>query len=164
MPSMNPQELKTIVEEVLAAMGAEYESVVVEASDIHPSVMVTSPNQVLVGERGETLQALTHIVKRITEKKYGEEGRHFMLDVNNFQKNKIDTLVSTVKMLAERVRSLKAEVPLQPMSSYERMIIHALFSEDKDIKTESRGEGRERHIVITPRNAGFIPTGDAELV
>lgn len=162
--SMDVQELKKIVEELLTVMGVSFDSITVEASDIHPSVMVITSEQSLVGEHGETLQALTHIVKRITEKKYGEEGRHFMLDVNNFQKKKIDELTNNVKMLAERVRSLKTEVVLQPMSSYERMIIHALFSEDKDIKTESRGEGRDRHIVITPRNANFLPAQDAELV
>lgn len=161
---MDVQELKKIVEELLSKMGVSFESVSVEHADVHPAIMITSKDEQLIGVNGETLQALNHVVKRITEKKYGEEGRHFMLDVNNFQKKKIDELTSNVKMLAERVRSLKAEVALQPMSSYERMIVHALFTDDKEIKTESRGEGRDRHIVILPRNAEFLPKVEPELV
>ena len=87
---MDVQELKKIVEELLSKMGVSFEIVSIEHSDVHPAIMITSKDEQLIGVNGETLQALNHVVKRITEKKYGEEGRHFMLDVNNFQKKKID--------------------------------------------------------------------------
>jgi len=43
------------------------------------------------------------------------------------------------------------EVELEPMNAYNRMIVHALFNEDKEIDTESRGEGPYRHIVLKKR-------------
>jgi spoIIIJ-associated protein len=50
--------------------------------------------------------------------------------------------------LAQRARLFKHDVEMAPMSAYERLVVHELFSEDPEIKTESAGEGKFRHIVL----------------
>lgn len=156
---MTPQDLQTLTEEFLTHGGFLYEKVATIGSldgDSHPTVMVTVVNSdELIGPNGETLQAVSYLLKKIAEQKFGEEGRHFLFDVNGHQTKKIEDLKSKVKMLAERVRSLKSEVELSPMNSYERMVVHALFTDDADVATESRGEGRERRIYMIPRKKGI---------
>jgi predicted RNA-binding protein Jag len=51
-------------------------------------------------------------------------------------------------MLAERARYFKSSIEMDPMSSYERMIVHAEFTETPDIATESAGFGKDRHVVL----------------
>ena len=58
------------------------------------------------------------------------------------------------KRAADRAAREGREIPLDPMASYERRIIHTLLAEDPQVVTFSRGEGSERHIVVAPRDSG----------
>lgn len=105
----------------------------------------------IIGKNGETLLALTHLVKRILEKTYRDTDhshKHIILDVNNYQKNRIAELESEAHTLAEQARYFKSSVEARPMSSFERRIIHDFLSKESDIETESQGQGFERRIVI----------------
>ena len=51
-------------------------------------------------------------------------------------------------VLAQRAKAFKSNVEMAPMNAYERMIIHSVFASDKEIKTESEGEGKMRRIVF----------------
>ena len=108
----------------------------------------TPEAQLLIGEEGARLMALNLIMKRIVEKKFGESAPTFMVDINDFQKKHVDEIRAKAHMLAERARYFKSTVEMDPMSSYERMIVHSEFSDAKDILTESMGMGRERRIVL----------------
>ena len=50
--------------------------------------------------------------------------------------------------MAERARELKYDVEMEPMSSYERLIIHSVLQGSANIKTESQGDGRSRRVVV----------------
>ena len=92
--------------------------------------------------------ALNHLMKRIVDKKEDESLPSFLVDVNDYQKKRIDDIRARAHMLAERARYFKSSVEMDPMSSYERMIVHAEFTEVPDIKTESTGNGRDRRVVL----------------
>ena len=77
-----------------------------------------------------------------------KEQTSFVVDVNNYQGKKTEELKSKAAMLAERARYFKSDVEMSPATAYERMIIHSIFSNTKDIKTESMGEGKNRRVVI----------------
>jgi spoIIIJ-associated protein len=77
----------------------------------------------------------------------GEE-LSFVVDVNDYQKKRIEDIRAKARVYAERARYFKSSVEMDPMSSYERMIIHSEFSDTPDIETSSAGVGRDRHIVI----------------
>ncbi len=107
-----------------------------------------------LSREGEGLSALNHLVRRIVENKTksseNEEPKELdiIIDINGFQKKKIESIRSLVHMMAERARYFKSSVDLEPMSSYERRIVHEFLSDSTDLKTESDGVGRYRHVVI----------------
>ncbi len=106
--------------------------------------------RMLIGEHGANLLALEHLVRKALQKKIGEEERHFTLDINDYRVRRLEDLKQDVKAAAKEVRLYKREVPLQPMSSFERRIVHLLLDEYPDITTESVGEEPERRVVIKP--------------
>lgn len=114
----------------------------VEIANAHP----------FLARDGEGLHALNHLVRRIIESKNQQPEEHkeidIMVDINGFQKKRIDSLRSLVHMMAERARYFKSSVELEPMSAYERRIVHEFLSDAMDLKTESDGMGRNRHVVI----------------
>ena len=73
---------------------------------------------------------------------------NFIIDVGGHLEADLERIRGNARMLAQRARLFKHEVELDPMTAYERLVIHELFSDDPEIKTESRGEGKFRHIVL----------------
>ncbi len=104
----------------------------------------------LIGPHGDTIYALDMIVKKIVEKKLATEVHdiHFLIDVNGYRAQKIRDLEQKAKMMADRARSFQYDVELEPMSAYERLIVHTVLQGEEHITTESQGEGRGRRIVI----------------
>ena len=142
--------IRETLKSLLGHLGVVITEIVVEVDERTGSAryLVSSPDSaILIGEHGARLLALNHVMKRIAEKKNAEIGA-FMIDVNDYQKKRIDEIRAKAHMLAERARYFKSSVEMDPMSSYERMIVHAEFSEEKDIVTESTGSGRDRRVII----------------
>jgi len=100
----------------------------------------------MIGMRGDTLRAIDYLVKKMTEKE-GIDAQ-FLVDVDGYRGKQIKDLEQKALMMAERARSFQYDVELTPMSAYERLIVHATLQSAPDVKTESRGEGKERRIVI----------------
>jgi spoIIIJ-associated protein len=149
---MNPQEqIITIIRTLLGHLNVVLSDVSVEEDERIKSlrfVVSTPDSAILIGERGDRLLALNHLVKRIVERELKDDNITFLIDVNNYQKRRIDDIRTKARMLAERARYFKSSVDMDPMSSYERMIVHAEFTEIPDIATESAGYGKDRHIVL----------------
>lgn len=108
-----------------------------------------SETSLLIGERGQNLSALEHVLKKIIRKKYGEDFK-FTLDINDYRMKQLEDLKQDVKAAAKEVRLYKKEVPLRSMSSFERRIVHLLLAEYPDITTESIGAEPDRRVVIKP--------------
>ena len=109
--------------------------------------------QILIGERGETLWEIQHLLKLILRKKIEPSEQQFYidLDINDYKKKKIEYLKETAKIAADEVALSKTEKVLPLMSSYERRIIHLELAERSDVISESVGEEPERRIVIRPK-------------
>ena len=90
---------------------------------------------------------LDHVVKLIAKKNSVEAA---VVDVNNYRKKREDLIVELGRAAARKAMAEKIEVVLPPMNAYERRLVHVELSSRPDIKTESAGEGGERHIVIMP--------------
>jgi spoIIIJ-associated protein len=107
--------------------------------------------RLLTGKNGETLGALNHIVRKMIENSLKEEKEKYpsvVVDINNYQKKRVENLKTIAHMMAERARFFKSSVEVDPMSPFERRIIHEFLSEARDLKTESIGEGLKRRVVI----------------
>jgi spoIIIJ-associated protein len=146
---MDNDVLKQLVEKLVELLEVETTSVTVNGTR-RTVVEVTSPQgEKLIGENGETLRALNTVAKRLMEAKHGTAATTFILDVNNFQDAKLEGVRNNARQAAQRVRLFKNEAALDPMTAYERLVVHELFAEDPEIATESAGEGTLRHIVLT---------------
>ena len=106
--------------------------------------------QILIGERGQTLNEIQHLLKLILRRKI-EEPFYIDLDINDYKKKKIEYLKDLARSFADEVSLTKNEKELSPMSAYERRIIHLELAERTDITTESIGQEPERRVVIRPR-------------
>ncbi|MFA6464099.1 MAG: R3H domain-containing nucleic acid-binding protein [Candidatus Paceibacterota bacterium] len=104
-------------------------------------------NKDYIGRDKERFEAFTHLLRRMAEKITGED-KKISVDINNRQQKQDETLKTKAKIIAERAREFKKDVEMEPMSSYERMIIHSALEGIPSIKTESAGIGRERRVVV----------------
>ena len=140
-------DLASLVSKLLSLLDIEG---TVEIKTGHRTVAsITSPESTrLIGPSGEHLRALNMIARRLVEAKEGEERAGFLIDVNGHHESQLEKVRQSARMLAQRARLFKHDVELEPMSSYERLVVHELFAEDPEIKTESAGEGKFRHIVL----------------
>ncbi|MBU3934567.1 KH domain-containing protein [Patescibacteria group bacterium] len=106
--------------------------------------------QILIGEKGQTLNEIQRILRTLLNKKI-EKNFYLDLDINDYKKKKMEYLQALARDLANEAVLNKEPKILSPMSSYERRIIHTELSGRTDIKTESEGEGPDRKVVIRPR-------------
>ena len=113
------------------------------------SVRVAGDARMLIGERGANLAALEHIARKILHKKQGADAR-ITLDINDYRMRRMEDLKQEVKVAAKEARLYNKPVPLQPMTAFERRIVHLLLDEYPDITTESSGEEPERRVIIKP--------------
>ncbi len=153
---MDAEAFKKILSDLLAAMGVEITSLTL-SSGPRRVVAVSSPDsQRLIGPHGEHLRALNMIARRLIETKHGEDAANFLIDVNGYQESQLEVVRQNARILAQRARLFKHDVELAPMNPYERLVVHELFAEDPDIKTESAGEGKFRHIVLKYRSGSAV--------
>lgn len=147
----NYAEIKKIIEETLTNGGFIFESVdVVERNHMGPVFVIKSTDSgMLIGPQGENLRSLNFLLKRmVTSTLKLETDPIFSIDVNDYRDATLRQLEHKAKMMADRAVSFKTTVELEPMSSYERMFVHALFTDNPNIKTESVGMGKDRHLTI----------------
>ena len=105
---------------------------------------------------GEALNAINHLARRMIEAKMPpisdsngiQEGLGILIDINGFQKKKIENIHAIAHMMAERARYFKSNIEVDPMPAFERRIVHEFLSNATDLKTESQGEGYSRRVVI----------------
>lgn len=146
---MERDQIHAVIEELLKALTVQFRAVERYEGSAHPTYHIaTDDAPLLIGAGGENLKALNYLAKRIVERKLGGEATRFLLDVNGYQRRRIETIERQARLLAERARSFKTDVEMNPLNAYERMIVHNLFADDPDVTTESVGVGKGRRVVF----------------
>ena len=145
---MHQARIKQIIETCLAHLTVVVTSIdAVEDGGATSFVVRTPDSRLLIGAGGENLRALNALIRRLVERQVSDTGP-FLVDVNGYYGKRVREIKQQARLLADRARTFRIEVEMSPMNSYERMVVHALFAGDAEIYTQSRGEGRERHVVI----------------
>ncbi|MEK7140355.1 MAG: R3H domain-containing nucleic acid-binding protein [Patescibacteria group bacterium] len=162
---MNNTEITSLIKDLVEKTTATVTGISIDESGDGTTwfaVEVDSPH-LYWNRGGEALLALNHLVRRIVENKMPkftaleskEEGREkkpegfrILIDINGFQKKRVDNVRATAHMMAERARYFKSNIEVDPMSAFERRIVHEFLSDATDLKTESMGEGSSRRVVI----------------
>ena len=141
--------IKNYLNEILSLMGLEvsFESSIKE-KQINIK-MYSNNNAILIGKNGQTLSALTTIVKQFV---YNQIGLYpyINLDVENYKDKQIYYLEKLAENIAREVRNTKQEVVMENMNSYERRIVHNVLTDFKGVITESEGEEPNRHVIVKP--------------
>ncbi len=149
---LDKDKVKKTIENILNLMKVQFDSIeILEGQEVlSPRFLIkTQDSAVLIGTKGANMFALNHVVKKIISRgREDDENSRFFIDVNNYQEKAEEELKNKAKIMSERARSFKVDIELEPMSSYERMVIHSFLQDIPDIRTESKGEGRSRRVVI----------------
>lgn len=109
---------------------------------------------VVIGHRGETLDALQHLVSLAAN----NSGGYFKvtLNIGDYREKREQTLIALATRVAEQVKRNSRNRALEPMSAYERRIIHTAVQEIEGVSSASTGEGKNRRVIIFPE--GGTPT------
>ncbi len=91
----------------------------------------------------QNFSLLAHLIA----KKQNEQP--FFIDLNNYRVERERIIGELAKAAAKKVTATKQAIPLPPMNAYERRLVHTTLAVHPEVKTESMGIGKERHIVIT---------------
>jgi len=103
----------------------------------------------LIGRKGQTLDALEYLINKIVHKG-AEDKKRIVVDTENYRLRREDSLVQLAQRLAEKAKRLGRPVTISPMSAHDRRIIHLALQDDKTLRTWSTGSGLYRKVIISP--------------
>jgi spoIIIJ-associated protein len=106
---------------------------------------------ILIGRRGQTIASLQHIV-RIIVAHQTQVRLPIVIDVEGYKRRRCEGLRALAVRLAEQVKAKRMPFTMEPMSAFERRIIHLALADHPDVATESTGMGEARKVVIFPKN------------
>jgi len=135
------------LQEIFDKMGVNVEMTLTESDN---SIFVNIQGEdsgIIIGRRGDTLEALQYLAS-LAVNNGEEEYKRVVIDIENYRKKREDTLVRLSNKLADRVIRSRKSITLEPMSPYERRIIHSTLQNNKFIKTYSLGDEPNRKVVI----------------
>jgi spoIIIJ-associated protein len=146
----NLKTIKETTEEFFKKTTLEVEAEFLPPKELTlPVNLKTETPQILIGEGGQTLAEIQHLLKAILKRKIAEP--FFIdLDINGYKKKKTEYLKEMARSVADEVALTKKEKVLAPMPAYERRIIHLELASRPDVTTESIGQEPERRIAIRP--------------
>ncbi|MGI6607706.1 MAG: Jag N-terminal domain-containing protein [Erysipelotrichaceae bacterium] len=122
--------------------------IIIEPTDDGFDVRLNAENNaVIIGKAGQTLQAITNVVKGAASSKF-KRHVNLLIDVNNYKEERYEKLKAIVGKIAKTVQKTKVSARLGQMTNDERRIIHQYLSGFSNIRTESEGEGNNRRLKI----------------
>lgn len=141
---------KKYLEDLLSFFGLNTVITVhLEEDVIELSVPSTHLNGFLIGQRGETLRSLQFLLSQSLKNENAEINR-VNIDVANYKKHRADRVAEQVKDWCRQVIDNGEPMHLKPMSPADRRTAHRVVADYDQLKSESQGEGRDRHLVIQP--------------
>lgn len=139
------------LKELTHLMGVEVDVAVGNDAEGNVFVQMTGDTLgILIGRRGETLDALQYLTSLKINR--GQENyTRVTLDTENYRAKREDTLIRLANRMANRAVKTGRKVSLEPMNPYERRIIHSALQANEAVDTHSEGDEPNRHVVITLR-------------
>ena len=138
---------------ILEAAGVNVTRTLRAANDLEsggPIIDLTGEDSgLLIGRRGQTLQALQFLVNLIVRRQF--DGVRVVLDVENYRQRREASLREMASKIAERVAQTNRSITLEPMPPADRRIIHTSLTNHPIVSTESTGEGDSRKVTILPK-------------
>jgi spoIIIJ-associated protein len=149
---MDIKKAQKTIEDIFNLMGISVESVSYSSDEKkgHTFSIKSEEFEKISLEKIDLTKDLVYLLKKIFTKDapFGDETFKCTIDINDLQSKADDLIRIKALSAAEEAKKLKTDVLLDPMSSYDRMVVHSTLAGGIDITTESVGEGRERRIKI----------------
>lgn len=146
------EKAKTVLAEILDLMGAEA-SVQIQPGEKGDEIILeirAERSGLLIGRKGQTLEALQYLVTRIAGERPGGEGPQVIIDVENYRERRRKTLQDMALRLGEKAKRQRKTVTVDALSPADRRIIHAALQDDPWVTTKSLGQGSYRRLLIIP--------------
>jgi spoIIIJ-associated protein len=105
---------------------------------------------ILIGKHGRTLDALQYILRKIVRKKMNTKVR-ISFDVEGYRDRRKASLTQMAMRLGEKVKRSGKPATISPMNAYDRRIVHIALKDDTSVRTQSKGGGLFRKLVISPQ-------------
>jgi len=143
---------KSLLTELLSHLGVS--CTLTARPDSEPATLIVDvtgdSGGLLIGRRGQTLDAIEHVVNRMMG--HVDEGapERVMIDVEHYRERRAEYLTTLAHRLAEKAKESGRVVTLNPMSPRDRRLVHIALRDDPGVATRSQGEGHYRKILILP--------------
>ena len=136
------------LQEVIAKMGVE--NVTFSAVQKGEATIIRLDGEhlgALIGRRGETMESLSNLASLVANRLEGDYIK-LGLDVAGYRDKRESDLTALAQRIGAKVRKTGRSFAMEPMNPYERRIIHSAISKMEGVRSESKGEGRDRRVVI----------------
>jgi len=146
------EKARAALEQILKLMGvaATVETKAGGANDEIVLDVRADNNALLIGRKGQTLEALEYLVIRIAGERPGGEAPHIVVDVENYRERRRKSLQDLALRMGEKAKRQRKTVTVDALSAADRRIIHAALQDDPWVTTKSLGQGSYRRLLIIP--------------
>mgnify|MGYP002859838562 FL=1 len=142
------QKLTTFISEVVSKMGYEASVDILFREDKKIGLKLTSESSsILIGRKGKNLDAL-QLLANVYAGHLGREEVRVILDTENYRVRREENLVHLAYTTADKVRTKRTSILLEPMNPFERRLIHTTLNDFADIETKSEGEGLYKQVRV----------------
>ena len=139
------EEIKEKLLKIFELVG--FENIHAEVDETQNKISVSIKDRIIAsGRLPELVGSLTHLIRQVVKR----DDVRVLVDVNDYRKERDALIIKIARAAAKKAAVTKQPVPLPAMNAYERRIVHTELSMNPNIKTESEGEARERHVIVAP--------------
>jgi spoIIIJ-associated protein len=139
--------LRELLEEIVESLGLDVDVRIDESEELLRGSVEGEDVGLLIGRRGQTIDAVQHLAQRIVFRGGSPDAR-VVIDADGYRERRADALRSIALDAAEESLRTGEAVELEPMPASERRIVHEYLRERDDVQTHSEGEEPERYLVV----------------
>ncbi len=150
-----------VLAEILRLMGVDSRVVVkpgVDATEVVLDIQGDS-GALLIGRRGQTLEALQHIVARIVAERVGPDGPQPIVDAEDYRARRVRSLEDMALRLGETAKRSRKAQSIDALNARDRRVVHMALKDDPWLTTKSQGQGAYRRLLIVPEGDRRSPDG-----
>jgi spoIIIJ-associated protein len=144
--------VRELLERTIAGLGVSC-TIRIDDDDEIVAVLSGPDLGILIGRRGQTIDALQYLANAIAHRDLGVERRHVTIDAAGYRSRRTATLEQLAQRSAEQASATGRPVELEPMTAVERKIVHEYLKEEPEVETASEGTEPNRFVVVVPRRS-----------
>jgi spoIIIJ-associated protein len=158
-PSPRPDEspeaalVRELLERTVAGIGVRCSIRIDEREDGVVATLSGPELGILIGRRGQTIDALQYLANAMTHRTLGPERRQVTIDAAGYRSRRTAALEQLAHRSAEQASATGRAVELEPMTAVERKIVHEHLKDDPEVETASEGTEPNRYVVVLPRRS-----------